>query len=93
MYSFVIKIAIDNERAMLEDIIIPTLWFVIAKLLESIVEADPIKNSVIINKTFFLFKDSYIFPESSLSTLSDFSVFSWSCFSVLNFFYFIIFGW
>ena len=60
-YPFVIKLAIDINRAVLEDILLPTLKFEFAKLPEFIVEADPIINSVIINKSFCPFKDSYFF--------------------------------
>ena len=59
--SFVINIATDVNIAVELDIIIPALGFNIANVLELIVEADPNKISVIINKTFFLFKDLYFF--------------------------------
>ena len=55
MYSIVIEIAIDVRRAVLLDMIIPTLGLTIDSVLEVIVEADPNKISVIINDTFFLF--------------------------------------
>ena len=55
MYSFVIKIAIDVNRAVELDIITPALGFEIANVLEPIVEADPIKTSVVINNNVFLF--------------------------------------
>ena len=62
MYSFVFKIAMDKNRVALEGIIMLTPRFDIAKLLQFIVEADPIKISMTNNKTFFLFEDSYFLP-------------------------------
>ena len=56
MYSFVIKTAILINRAVLDEIKIPTpgLNNPIVELPNA--DPDPIKNSVIINNTFFLFK-------------------------------------
>ena len=59
MYSLVIKIAKLVNRAVLLEIIIPALMCINANVLELIVEADPIKNSVIISNTLFLFKLLY----------------------------------
>ena len=62
MYSFVVKIAIDAKRAVELDIITPTLGFNIANVLDLIVQADPIKTSVIFENTF-LFKLLYFLSE------------------------------
>ena len=55
MYSFVIKIAIDVNRAVELDFIIAAVGFNIAIVLELVFEADPIKISVINNNIFFFF--------------------------------------
>ena len=54
MYSFVIKIDIEVNKAVLDDKTTPILIFNIAFVLELIVETDPIKFSVITNKFFYL---------------------------------------
>ena len=54
--SFVIKRAIDINRAVLLELIIPAKGFNIANVLKLIFEADPIKTSVLFNSTFFLYK-------------------------------------
>ena len=76
MYSFVIKIAKLVNRAVLLDIIIPA-----PGLIKPIVElptADPAPTSisVMINNSFFLFKNLYFFLYYSLSILRDFNKFS-----------------
>ena len=58
-YSLVINTLIPVNRAVLLEIITPALIKPNVELL--IVEADPIIISVIINKTFFLFKFLYFF--------------------------------
>ena len=63
MHSFVIKIAIEVKRAVELVIIISALGFNVANVLKLIVEADPIKISVINIRSFFLFNfyiSSYI---------------------------------
>ena len=59
MYSFVINIAIDVNQAVLLEITIPAAGSIklIAEL--PIADPDPIKISVIIIHTFFLFKLLY----------------------------------
>ena len=54
-----IKIAIEVDRAELLEIITPRPGFNIDNVLALTVEADPNSISVMINKTFFLFKDLY----------------------------------
>ena len=44
MCSFMLKTAIDVNRAVALDIIMPALGFSIAKVLELFLEADPIQN-------------------------------------------------
>ena len=53
MYSFVIKIAVDANRAMELDNVKPAIGFKIGNVLEIILEADPIRISLINNNTFF----------------------------------------
>ena len=76
MYSFVINLAIDVNRAVLLEIIIPARGLIklIAEL--PIADPDPIKISVININTFFLFKLFYFFLKYSLSILSEFNIFS-----------------
>ena len=77
MYSFVIKIAIDVNKAVKIDITKPALGFNIAKLLQFIVEGNAIEISVIINDIFFFFqKFIYFFPKFSLSILRDIKLIS-----------------
>ena len=59
MYSFVIKIAILVNKSVLDDMVKPAIGFNITNVLKFFVEADPINNSVITNKNFFLFKLLY----------------------------------
>ena len=61
MYSFVIKTAIEVNRAELDDITTVMLGLIPDKVEVVNVEADPIKISVIIKNTFFLSKDLYFF--------------------------------
>ena len=61
MFSSLIKIAIEVNRSVLDDIIMPAIGINIANVFEIIVEADPKKISVIIINIFFLFKDFYFF--------------------------------
>ena len=77
-----IKIARDVNEAVEEVNTIPMLGFTNDIVDVGIVDPDATKISVIINNTFFLFKLLYFFFYFSLSALSDFSIFSKSCFSV-----------
>ena len=61
MYSLVTKIAILVNRAVLLEIILPAPGLIKPIIEELLVEADPIKISVTINNTFFLFNDLYFF--------------------------------
>ena len=61
MYSFVIKIAIDVNKAVLDEIILPAPGLIKPIADELTVEAPPTRISVIINNTFFLFKLLYFF--------------------------------
>ena len=79
IYSFAIKIARDVSKAVDEVNTIPTLGFINDIVDAEIADPDPIKISVIINKTFFLFKLLYFFLSYSLSILNDFNIFLWSC--------------
>ena len=76
MYSFMIRIAILVNRAVLVEIKIlaPGLIKPIVEL--SIVDPDPIKTSVINNNNFFLFSDFYFFLKKSISILRLFDIFS-----------------
>ena len=56
-----IRIAILVNRAVLLEITMPALGFIFASVLELIVDANPIKFLLIINKIFFLFKLLYFF--------------------------------
>ena len=56
IYSFVIKIAILVNRAVLDEIILPAPGLLKPNVDEPTAEALPSINSVIINKNFFLFK-------------------------------------
>ena len=56
MYSLVIKIAILVNKAVLLEIILPAPGLIRPIVEELTVEADPIKISVIISNTFFLYK-------------------------------------
>ena len=60
-HSFVIKIALDVNRAVLDDIIKPTPRFKIDKGEGDTVAADTIKISVININTFLLIKLLYFF--------------------------------
>ena len=59
MYSLVIKIAILVNRAVLDEITIPAPVLIKPNVELPIADPGPIKISVIINKTFFLFKLLY----------------------------------
>ena len=61
MCSFVIKIGILVNEAVLDDMIIPAPGFIIDNVVELIVETDPNKYSVLKNTTFFFFKLLYFF--------------------------------
>ena len=61
MYSFVIKIAILVNRAVLHEIIIPAPGLIKPIVEEPTAEVLPTSNSVMINNTFFLFKFLHIF--------------------------------
>ena len=82
MYSVVINIAIDVNKAVLDGIILPAPELINPIVELSIADPDPIKISVTINNIFFLFIFLYFFLYYSLSVSTDFKVFSWSCFSV-----------
>ena len=76
MYSFVIKIAIDVNKAVEEVNTLPMLG-IISDIVElPIDDPDPINVSVIFNNSFFLFNDLYSFLYHSLSILRDFIIFS-----------------
>ena len=60
IYSFVIKIAIEVNKAEQLAMGIPIDGLISEKVLEVIADPDPIKISLIINNTFFLNKNSYI---------------------------------
>ena len=60
-YSFVIKIAIVVNKAVLDDITKPTDGIIIDKVELIIVESPLFKTSVEINNTFSLFKLLYFF--------------------------------
>ena len=57
LYSFVISLPIDVNRAVQLVITIPMLRFINGIVEEPLVDPDPMKVSVIINNTFFLFND------------------------------------
>ena len=61
MYSFVIKIAILVNKAVLDDTTIPTLGLKFDNVEVVIADPDPNNISVIINKTLFLFQLLYFF--------------------------------
>ena len=61
MCPFVIKIAIDVNEFVELVVTIPMLALIITILVVTIVNLDPIKNSVIIDYIFFLFKLLYFF--------------------------------
>ena len=61
MCSFVIKIAIEVNKAEQLAMGIPIDGLISEKVLDVIADPDPMRISVIINKTFFLFKDFYFF--------------------------------
>ena len=61
MYSFVIKIAILVNKAVLLETIIPAPGLINPNVEVLIGDLDPIKLSIIINSIFFLFKISYFF--------------------------------
>ena len=61
MYSFVINIAIDVNKAVLDEIIILAPGLIKPILELPIADHNPIKILVIINITFFLFKFFYFF--------------------------------
>ena len=69
MYSFLIKIAIDVKRAVELINTIP-MFGLIKDLVEVLIaDLDPNTISVIVNRTFFLYKLLYIFLWNSLSIL------------------------
>ena len=53
-----IKIAIEANRAALDDITIPALGLIIDRVELVIIKSDPIKISLMIDNTLFLFKDN-----------------------------------
>ena len=57
MFSLVINIAIEVNKAVLDDILLSAAGLNTANVLDDIAEADAFNIPVIINKTFFLFKD------------------------------------
>ena len=57
MYSFVIKIAIEVIKAEQLAMGIPIDGLISEKVLDVIADEDPMRSSVTINNTFFLFKD------------------------------------
>ena len=61
MSSFVIEIAINVNRGVEINIIIPAPRFKIANVPELVGEANSIKSSLIIRSTFFLIKFLYFF--------------------------------
>ena len=61
MYSLVIKIAILVNKAVLDEIIMPAPGLIRPNVELLISDPDPIKISVIINITFFLFNFFYFF--------------------------------
>ena len=61
IYSFVIKIAIDVNKAVEEVNTIPMLGFINDIVEVPIADPDPIKISVTINRIFFLFNHLYFF--------------------------------
>ena len=61
LYSFVVKIANEVNKAEQLAMKIPTDGLIDEKVLDVTADPDPIKISVIINKTFFLFKLFYLF--------------------------------
>ena len=69
IYSFVIGIARDVNRAVLDEITIPAPGLI--KAIEKLPTADeaPTRISVIISNIFFLFKFLYFFSYYSLSLL------------------------
>ena len=83
MFSFVIKIAINVKRAVELVNTIRMLGFNNDIVEIPIADPDPNKFSVIINNTFFFLRIFYFFLKKSLSISRDYSLFSWSCFSVL----------
>ena len=83
MYSFVIRIAKDVNKAVLEDITIPALRLSTDSVEEVFVEADPINLSEIFNNIFLFWKDFHFFFHYFLSISSDFNTFSLSCLSAL----------
>ena len=60
MYSFVIKIAILVNKAVLDQIILPAPGLINPIVELPFADPDPIKFSVIINNIFFSFKFSYL---------------------------------
>ena len=56
-----IKIAIEVNKAEQLAMGIPTDGLISEKVLDVIADPDPMRISVIINNTFFLFKDLYFF--------------------------------
>ena len=61
MYSFVIKIAIDVNKAVGEVNTVPMLEIISDIFEVPIADPDPINISVIFNNTFFSFNDLYSF--------------------------------
>ena len=61
MYSFMIKVAILVNKAVLLEIIIPTPELIKPHVEQPIADPYPIKFSVIVNNLFFLFSDFYFF--------------------------------
>ena len=75
MYSFVVKMAIDVNRAVLVDIMIPTLGIKTDIVLLIIVETTPNNISEINIFTLFSFNSSHFFLQYSLSISKDFKNF------------------
>ena len=72
MYSLVINIAVDVNRAVLLEITMPTEG-VIKPIVElPTAELVPTSISVMINNIFFIFNDLYIFLYFSLSAFREF---------------------
>ena len=92
LYSIVINVGVDVKRAVELVNKIPLLELFNDNVEVLPVDPDPIKFSVTINRTFYLFKDLYLFSLYSPSILGDFKMLSQSSLSVFdfNFFVFII---
>ena len=77
-----IKIARDVNKAVEEVNTMPMLGFINDIVDVETADPDPIKISLINNRIFLLFNDLYLFLYYSISILSDFKMFSRSCFFV-----------